>query len=296
MLEDCPLKGAGLSFRQELKEGILAAPHRVDLLELISDQYIDKSPLKEKEAESLARDFPIVLHGVELSIGTDCQINDEYLKKLHRLADAVNPLWVSDHLCFTGVPGSNLAQLTPIAFTERMVKTVSRKIKQVAATFDCPFLLENISYYFLVPPSEMSEAEFITNVVHESDCWLLLDLANLLNNATNHQYDPFEFLDRIPLERVVQIHLAGGSYKKNLLLDTHSHPIHAEEFDMLRYAAPRMPMLRGVIIERDQNFPPIEELFAEVDSIRDCLANHWMPHHATKCDAASAHLVAPPAA
>jgi uncharacterized protein (UPF0276 family) len=123
----------------------------------------------------------------------------------------------------------------------------------------------------------MSEAEFISRVVSNSGCWLLLDLANVRNNAINNNYNAFEFLDQIPLDRVVQIHLAGSYYKRGLLLDSHSDPIHAEVFEMLRYVAPRMPNLKGINIERDQNFPPIGELLDELDQVRDILAKHWKP-------------------
>jgi len=247
---------------------------RIDFLELIADQYIDKPLIREQEAAELAQQFPLILHGVDFSVGTDCVIDDNYLEKFHRAAEFAKPKWVSDHLCFTGVPGNSLGQLTPLPFTEQTVDIVVRNIKAIAGTFNCPFLIENISYYFLVPPSSLAEAEFITRVVHGADCWLLLDLANLRNNAINNNYDPYKFLDEIPLERVVQIHLAGGYYRRGLLLDTHSESIHPEVFDLLRYATPRMSQLRGINIERDQNFPPLSELLADLDTAREILATH----------------------
>lgn len=282
MLPDIPFLGAGLGFRRELKKGIEESAAGIDFLELITDQYIDRPPIKEQEAGALAQAFPLVLHGVDLSIGTDCPIDEEYLEKIHQLADMVKPKWVSDHLCFTRVPGASLAQLTPLSFNDYVVDMVVEHVRKVAATFECPFLIENISYYFTVPPTTMTEAQFITRVIRESGCWFLLDLANVLNNATNNGYDPYEFLDQVPLDRVVQIHLAGGAYRNNVLIDTHSHPVHPEAFDMLRYTLPRMPNLKGVLIERDQNYPPIEELVEELDRTREIIAEHWSPHHAAR--------------
>lgn len=282
MLEEIPFLGAGLGFRQEFKEDILRAVDRIGFLELISDQYIDKSPIKEQEASNLKEKFPLVLHGVDLSIGTDSPTDEIYLEKIRRIAGRIKPHWVSDHLCFTRVPGMSLGQLTPVSFNENTVEFVVRHIKEVSAVFDCPFLVENISYYFLVPPISMTEAEFITRVIREAGCWLLLDITNVMNNATNNHYDPYEFLDGIPLDKVVQIHLAGGSYSNGIMLDTHSHPVHSDVFNLLRYAVPKMPELKGVSIERDQNFPPFEEILSDLDEIRAILNTNWMPYYSLK--------------
>jgi uncharacterized protein (UPF0276 family) len=277
MLNEIPFLGAGLGFRKELKEGILANPERVDFLELILDQYINKPPFKEQEACELARRFPLVIHGVDLSIGTDCAPDLTYLDHMQRLAELVDAKWVSDHLSITRVPGNTLGQLTPLSFNENLVDIVVRHIDTITKVIKRPFLVENISYYFTIPPTTLSEAEFITRVAENSGCYLLLDLTNLLNNSTNNGYDPFEFLDQIPLDRVVQIHLAGSSYHRNLWLDTHNRPVPPSVFELLQYAAPRMPQLKGVLIERDQDFPPIDELFGELDRAREILAEHSPP-------------------
>ena len=285
MLDDIPFLGAGLSFRKELKEGILSAPHRVDFLELIADQYINKPLFKAEEARHLSQTFPVIVHGVDLSIGTDCPLDEEYFDKMTAVAEMVDAKWISDHLSLTRVPGGLLGQLTPLAFNENMVKIVVQHVESIVRRLDRPFLLENISYYFSIPPATLTEAEFISRVIDDSGCWLLLDLTNLLNNAVNNNYDPREFLDRIPLDRVVQIHLAGSTYMKNLWLDTHSRPVPPTVFDLLRYAAPKMPQLKGVNIERDQDFPPIEEIFSELDTVREILAECSAPaqQHSACC-------------
>lgn len=274
-----PFLGVGLSYRRELAEGIRESAGQVDFLELLTDQYIDMPPHKEEEARDLATQFPLVLHGVDLSIGTADTVDAEYVKKVQRVAEWAQPKWISDHLCFTRVHDLNIGQLTPLSFNEEVANLVVRNARQMLDTFDCPFLLENISYYFQVPPCTMSEAEFITQVVRESGCWLLLDLTNIQNNAINNNYDPFAYLDQIPLDRVMQVHLAGGYYHRGILLDTHSHPVPADVFEMLKYAAPRMPSLGGVIIERDQNYPPFDELLTELNNARSILSMHWAPYH-----------------
>jgi uncharacterized protein (UPF0276 family) len=272
-----PFLGVGLGFRQELKEQILDAADQIDFLELLTDQYIEMPPHKEQEARELAERFPIVLHGVDLSVGTDLPLDEGYVRQLLQVVDWVGPRWVSDHLSFTRVPGMNIGQLTPLSFTRASVRSVARNIRDMADRLDCPFAVENISYYFRVPPYELTEADFLTEVLTEADCALLLDLTNVQNNAVNNGYDPFEFLDRIPLDRVLQIHLAGGFWHKGILLDTHSHPVPDSVFDLLRYAAPRMPSLRAVMIERDQTFPPLEELLGELQHVRSVLAELSVP-------------------
>ncbi|MCC9311961.1 DUF692 domain-containing protein [Kitasatospora sp. RB6PN24] len=269
--------GVGLGYRQELREAILDAADSIDFLELITDQYIDMPPHKAVEARELADRFPILLHGVDLSLGTDQPPDTEYVKKIQRLAERIEPEWVSDHLCFTQVPGLNLGQLTPLAFTPETAEIAARNIRLVAQELEQPFAVENISYYFRVPWSTMSEAEFITEVVTRADCHLLLDLTNVLNNATNLGFDAADFLDRIPLERVLQVHLAGGYWQDGVLLDTHSHPVPAQVLKLLLDFVPRMPALKAVMVERDQNFPPPAELLAELDGIRQALAPAWPP-------------------
>jgi uncharacterized protein len=281
MVDDIPFLGVGLGYRRQIKSDILAAPERVDLLELIADQFMDRPRSFEQEAKKIIAKFPVILHGVGLSLGTDCNLSMSYLERLSQVVELFNPYWVSDHICFTGVPGSDLGQLTPISFNDTNVDIIVNHIKQVAGMFDRPFLVENISYLFNVPPATMTEAGFITRIIMESDAWLLLDLANLENNAVNHNYDPFEYLDQIPLDRVIQLHLAGSSFKDGLLIDSHSHPVRPKVIELLKYALPRMPMLKGIIIERDQNFPRIEQLFAELDMIREVVES-YCDHHAVR--------------
>lgn len=267
--------GVGLGYRQELKTTIMGASDRIDFLELLTDQYMDMPPRKESEARELAVAFPLVLHGVDLSVGTDQPPNMDYVRKINQVASWANPEWISDHLCFTQVPGINLGQLTPLSFNDEAVAVAARNIRLVARELEQPFAVENISYYFSSPRSTMTEAEFLTRVVEEADCYILLDLTNVVNNAVNNSYDAEDFLNRIPLERVLQIHLAGGYWQDGVLLDTHSHPVPSDVLELLRRSAPRMPGLKAVMIERDQNFPPGDELLLELDHVRELLRDIW---------------------
>lgn len=273
MLYEIPFLGVGISFRQELSEVVDDPLTPVNFLELLTDHYIDMPPHKEQEARQLAARFPVVLHGVELSIGTACSVDERYLEKVQKVADWVGAKWISDHLCFTRVPTLNIGQLTPLSFNESVVDIVVQNIIKVTQTLKYPFLVENISYYFRVPPSTLMEAEFITRIVRGADCGMLLDLTNLQNNAINNNYDPYEFLDQMPLERVIQIHLAGGYYHRGILLDTHSHAVPQDVFDLLKYVLPKTKNLKGIIIERDQNFPSSQEISQELGQVQELLAN-----------------------
>ncbi len=284
MVVHLPFLGAGLSFRKELKADILANSECFDLLELIADQYIDKPSFRTAEASELAKQFPLILHGVDLSIGTDCPLDTDYLKKMCDVADLIDAKWVSDHLSFTRIPGNRLGQLTPLPFTDGMIKTVVAHVKEIKNLVGRPFLLENISYYFVVPESSMSEATFLSRVVTESDCFLLLDLTNLLNNSMNNAYDPIDFLEQIPLDRVVQIHLAGSTQVRKMWIDSHSRPVPEGVFHLLEYAVPKMPLLRGIIIERDQDFPSIDEITSDLSRVRQILKRNWIPTYLPQSD------------
>lgn len=278
-MNEVPFLGVGLGFRQEIKNELVQHSDKIDFLEVMTEHYIDMPPHKRAELDELAERVPLVLHGVELSIGTFGSIDHKHLKKMRLVADWARAHWVSDHLCMTRIAGRAIGNLTPVPFSETNCTNIITNARYAASCFDCPFLLENISYYFQPLPQEMSEAEFITRVVEGADCHLLLDLTNVQNNAINMKYDPYVFLDSIPLERVVQIHLAGGYYLDSVLLDTHSHPVPADVLDLLRYAAPRTPNLRGILIERDQNFPPFAELLTEMEQVREVVRSHWAPYH-----------------
>src|SRR5205085_2051094 len=185
--------------------------------------------------EKISKLFPIVPHGIDLSVGTDVPVEEEYLTGLQTLIERVDPPWVTDHLCFTRVPGVNIGQLTPLQFSDRIIQIVIDKVKSVKASINRPFLLENITYYFKIPGSELPEAEFITRVLEGADVSMLLDVCNLFMNAQNHDYDPYKFLESIPLERVVQLHIAGGLRQKNKWVDTHSQAVHEEVFELVDY-------------------------------------------------------------
>ncbi|MFG1793340.1 DUF692 family multinuclear iron-containing protein [Nocardia sp. NPDC049149] len=265
-LGSLPALGVGLGYRRELDAAIMANRESIDCLEIITENFFGTpvgGPLE------LLRDrFPLTPHGVEMSIGTEGPLDRAYVADLADLVARVGAPWCSDHLSFTRAGGVSIGQLTPLVRTRESAAQIAGKVRQVQQQVGTPFLLENITYH-LDFPAELSEAEFITLVIESAGCGLLLDLTNVFINAVNHRYDPIEFLNSIPLERVVQLHLAGGYWSEGTLLDSHSAPVPAEVWELLDHVSGRTPALRCVILERDQEFPDdFTELTADLHRAR----------------------------
>ncbi|TNM32983.1 DUF692 domain-containing protein [Streptomyces sedi] len=266
----------GLGYRRELHDGILAHRDGIGWLEIVTDQFLNDpdNPLLETLRES----FVLVAHGLEMSIGSRAPLDEEYLAAVAAVADAVDAPWVSDHLCFTREEGVALHNLTPVFRTPEHAELVAARVRAVEERLGRPFLVENISYY-VDPPSEMTEPEFLTAVMERSGCGMLLDLNNVTVNAANHGFDPYAYLDALPLERVGQIHLAGNTPEGVLLAgptgmetDRHDGPVGEDVFALLAYVADRVD-LPAVMIERDQNFPEdFGEIADELRRTREVLA------------------------
>jgi uncharacterized protein (UPF0276 family) len=271
---DLPRLGVGLAHRPAFVMGIEQHPDQVEWVEICADHYIHRTDGRLARALELAEGTPIAPHGLELSVGTDAPLDMEYCREVVQLAKAVRAPWYSDHLCFTQASRVELGQLTPLAFTEAAARRCAEKARQFQDMLGMPLLLENITYYLEVPGSSMTEAEFISRVVTEADCGILLDLTNLFMNAVNLGYDPYRFIDSLPLDRVVQVHLAGGVRDEDLWVDTHSHPVdnHPQVWDLLGYLCQRAPV-RAVLIERDVS-PPDDfgEMLRELDQARALFA------------------------
>ncbi len=281
-----PFLGVGLGYRGEFREDLLADSGQVDFLELMLEHFIDMPPERMRDAETLAARFGIVVHGLDLSIGTIEPLRTGYVRQMRDLVAATGAHWASDHLCMTGVPGRTIGNLTPLPLSREMVGFVAAKCRHAVDILSVPFLLENISVLFRPGPDELAEEEFIAAILEQSGAWLLLDLTNVYNNAVNQGFDAQAYVDRLPLERVVQIHLAGGLASDGVLLDTHNAPVPGEVLDLLRTAAPRLSALRAVMIERDQDFPPFQDLLEELAAIRGVLCAAWAPHFAPQLIAA----------
>lgn len=272
-MTDLPGLGIGLGYRPAMHDAILANADEIDWLEIFTDDYTNRDdPLDDLRA--LRDRFALVPHGLEMSIGSDGPLDHAYLDAVARVADAVDAPWVSDHLCFTRQDGVEIGNLSPLLRTREKARSVAAKAQAVQDRLGRAFLLENITYYVDLP-GDMSEAEFITEVFEHCDCGLLLDLNNLALNARNHGFDARACLDTLPLDRVVQVHLAGNSpfvETEGVVFDGHDAPVGDEVFDLLTHLTSRHP-LKAAMIERDDRIPDdFGEIIADLRRTRTIMA------------------------
>ena len=262
-----PALGVGLGFREPFRSDLFLHQGRVDFLEITADHYLDASPEKERELELLARHFTLIPHGLSLSLGSAEGVDETYLGKLAALVNRLNPPWWSEHVAFTHAGGVEIGHLAPLPFTREAVEALSHNISRVRRRIEAPLILENITYPFTLPGAELTEADFLSEVLAASECGLLLDITNLHVNAINHHYDLDAFLDRLPLQRVVQLHFVGPHRRGDVLVDSHSHPTPPEVWALMDAVVERAPV-KGIILERDEVLPPFEELAAELERAR----------------------------
>jgi uncharacterized protein (UPF0276 family) len=212
--------------------------------------------------DRIAERYPLAMHGVSLSIGSADPLNMNYLYRLKALAKRVTPLWVSDHLCWTGVRGLNSHDLLPMPLNEDSLKHVIARVSQVQDYLERPLVIENPSTYMAYQSSNLSEAEFLSALVHETDCKLLLDLNNVWVSAHNLGFDPYDYVAKLPLHSVWQIHLAGHQVSGPLLIDTHDQSVTDDVWKLYHDTRPRVPEA-AVMVEWDENIPPFDEYLAE---------------------------------
>jgi len=262
-----PYLGYGLGLRTEYYDTILEQQPNVDWFEIISENYMVDGGKALHYLDRFQERYPIVMHGVSLSIGSTDPLNQDYLHRLRALVERVNPLWLSDHLCWTGQGGHNVHDLLPLPYNNPVVSHLVDRIKQVQDFLGRQILMENVSSYVTYTHSRMSEWEFYSTVVEQADCLMLLDINNIYVSAINHGFDPIDYLNGVPLERVQQFHLAGHTDYGDFVVDTHDHPIVDPVWDLYARAVERFGPI-STMIERDDKFPPFSELMAELDQAR----------------------------
>jgi len=262
-----PLAGFGLGLRTEHYAAFNGPQPGVDWLEVISENYMVPGGKPLHHLERIRRDHPMVMHGVSMSIGSTDALDVAYLRDLKALARRIEPAWISDHLCWTGVDHHNLHDLLPLPYTEAALQHVVRRVQQVQEILGRRLLLENVSSYVSFAGDEMSEWDFIADLVRRADCELLLDVNNVYVSSRNHGFDAHTFIDAMPRERVRQIHLAGHEDHGSYLIDTHDHPVCAAVWDLYGYTVQRLGSVPAMI-ERDDHIPPLAELVAELDQAR----------------------------
>ncbi len=267
------LAGFGLGLRTPHYEAVLNEPHAIDWLEVITENYLVPGGKPLDYLERVRRRFPLVMHGVSLSIGSTDPVDFEYLAQVRALAARIEPHWISDHLCWTGIEGRNLHDLLPLPYTEEALASVVGRVGQVQDALGRQILLENVSSYLTYRASDMSEWEFLREVAQRADCAILLDINNIYVSSINHGFDPLTYLQSMPKERVRQFHLAGHSDLEGHLIDTHDHPIVEPVWDLYCAAVAQFGAV-PTMIERDDNIPALSELVAELEIARELGRRH----------------------
>jgi uncharacterized protein (UPF0276 family) len=267
MFHALPSLGVGLGYRTVFKSDLFLHRPRVDFLELIADHFLNCSSEKEAELELLRDHFPLIPHGLNLSLGSAEGIDEMYLRKLAALVKKLDPPWWSEHIAFTGAGGVSIGHLSPLPFIREAIDVFCRNVARVREAIEHPLILENITYTVNVPGGEMTESDFLCEILQRTGCGLLLDVTNLYTNAANHGYDPVEFLQQLPLERIVQLHFVGGTESEGLLIDSHSQATPEPVWSLLETVVSRA-RVRGMILERDENIPAFSEILAELDRAR----------------------------
>ena len=277
----CPNLAVGIGYRAAIDGWTRAHLDRFDVLEITVDHCIEGGATQRSAIYDLVDRIPLTAHGVGLSIGTDAPLDLAYLDQVANVVDHLGAHTYSEHLAFTRVPGRDLGNLLPLPRTEAVAEAVIAKVRTVQARIPVPFLLENISYLFDWPDTEMSDAQFLTLICRETGAGLLLDIENLHLNASNHGFDPYSFLDALPRGLVREVHLAGGvavdDSEQPVLVDSHSHPIPEGALDLFDRVLLRQTPA-AIVLERDERLDAVDEILDDVARIRTHLTKRQHPH------------------
>lgn len=260
--------GFGVGLRTQHYPDFLREPQAVDWLEIITDNYLVDGGKPLVLLDQIRASYSMVMHGVAMSIGAVSGVDEAYLKRVKALADRVEPLWISDHLCWIGGPGpEQLHDLYPLPYTDEAARHVITQIKRIQDVLRRRFVIENVSSYIDYKHSASSEWQFLSHIANEADCLLLLDVNNVYVSSVNHGFDPLHYLSALPANRIQQIHLAGHSDNGDHIIDTHDHPVAPAVWSLYREAC-RLFGSVPAMIERDDNIPALSELLAEVATAR----------------------------
>ncbi len=258
-----PELGLGLGLRSQHFDYILKNSPEVDWFEVISENFMDSFGRPRHILKQIAEKYPVVMHGVSMSIGSTDPLNFDYLKSLKTLADEVKPAWVSDHLCWTGVLTTNSHDLLPLPLNEESLKHVCDRIKQVQDYLERPLVIENPSTYASFKHSDISEWEFLRLMAEETDCGLLLDVNNVYVSSFNNDFDPVEYIQGIPHDKIVQMHLAGHQNMGNYIIDTHDRKVTNQVWKLFQMTYQLAPEA-AILLEWDGNIPPFDVYHAEL--------------------------------
>lgn len=270
-----PQLGFGLGLRTDHYQEILDKKPNVDWFEIITENYLVPGGMPLYFLDKIREYYPMVMHGVSMSLGSCDPIDIEYLNHVKKLAARIEPKWISDHLCWTGVRGKNTHDLLPLPYTEEAIVHVVGRIRQIQDILGRQILIENVSSYLDYNQSIITEWEFLKEISEQSDCLILLDVNNIYVSSINHEFDPLEYIKSIPAERVYQIHLAGHTNMGNYIIDTHDQNIIDPVWNLYRETLCHIGPC-STMIERDDHIPPLSILISELNRAKKIAKSIFM--------------------
>ncbi|WP_095146242.1 MULTISPECIES: DUF692 domain-containing protein [unclassified Pseudomonas] len=268
MSASTPSLGYGLGLRSAYYQQILEQSPAVDWFEVVSENFMVQGGKALYYLDAIAERYPLVMHGVSLSIGGPHALDPEYLQQLKALAERVRPAWISDHLCWSRGSAHQLHDLLPLPYTEESLSYVADRVRQVQDVLQRPLVLENVSSYVRAAADEFSEWEFLATLSAVSGCELLLDVNNVYVSSRNHGFDAWTFIEALPAQRIRQLHLAGHHDYGDYVIDTHDHPVSDPVWALYQRTLDHLGPV-ATLLERDDHFPPFEELLAELKKARE---------------------------
>ncbi|MNF26646.1 hypothetical protein D3C76_322950 [compost metagenome] len=260
--------GYGLGLRSHYYQQILEQSPPVDWFEIISENFMVEGGKALYYLDAITERYPVVMHGVSLSIGGPHALDTEYLKRLKQLSDRTNPAWISDHLCWSRGNAHQLHDLLPLPYTEESLYYVVNRVRQVQDLLQRPLVLENVSSYVRRAGDEFTEWEFLEALSRLSDCELLLDINNVYVSSRNHGFDPLTFIHGMPANKIRQLHLAGHSDYGDYVIDTHDQPVSDPVWALYQQTLEHIGPV-ATLLERDDRLPPFEELLVELQKARE---------------------------
>lgn len=274
MLSKIPVLGVGLGYREPFRTELFQNQRAVDFLEFTADHFFgDSTPVKPasplgRELSLLKSHFTLIPHGLNLSLGSAEGLDDGYVQQLAAVVEAVNPPYWSEHIAITKAGGVEIGHLSPGEFSPESLDVVAKNIQTAQLAIARPLVLENITYHVHLPFSTLDEAAYLGELLDRTGCGLLLDVTNLHTNSVNHHFDAVEFLHRLPPDKIVQLHFVGGHWRNGTLIDSHSTATAPEVWSLIDEVLKFAPV-KGMILERDENIPPLAELIPELARARE---------------------------
>jgi|TARA_B100001971_G_scaffold123870_1_gene114033 uncharacterized protein (UPF0276 family) len=266
-LSDLPVLGVGMGYRGYYAEETFNVANHIDFLEIIPDHFLGASHAQKRQLERLISEFTLVPHGLSLSLGSADGLNKPYLRQIRNLVKKISPPWWSEHISFTQADGVEIGHLSPTPFNQSALDVLVENTRIAQDEIETPLILENITYTVKLPWNDIPEEDFIAELLDRTGCGLLLDVTNLYINSKTHGYDPIEWLKKLPSDKVIQLHFVGYEVVDDNLVDSHSQSTNESVWSFLETVLEMFPV-KGAILERDKNLPPINEITDELDRLR----------------------------